>query len=122
MKIKLLMAALAGFTFTACTNNIPSLDSSTKVTKPVRYAQPSEAKLAAFHPVMTKVALSTREDPKYNRMALDTTEKKEWFQHLMYRLWNRDISKGQFISEGLAKYPTHRYEFNFIANGFQKYS
>jgi hypothetical protein len=119
MKIKLLMAVLAGFTFTACTNNVPSL---APAAAPVRYAQPSEAKLAAFHPVMTKVALSTREDPKYNRMALDTTEKKEWFQNLMYRLWNRDISKGQFISEGLAKYPTHRYEFNFIANGFQKYS
>ena len=120
MKIKLLMAVLAGFTFTACTNNVPSLTQAP--AEPVRYTQPTEAKLAAFHPVMTKVALSTREDPKYNRMALDTAEKKEWFQNLMYRLWNRDISKAQFVSEGLAKYPTHRYEFNFIANGFQKYS
>jgi len=117
MKIKLLMAVLAGFTFTACTNNVPS-----PTTASVKYAQPSEAKLAEFHPIMRKVALSTREDPKYNRMALDTTEKKEWFQDLMYRLWNRDISKSQFISRGLAKYPTHKYEFNFIANGFQKHS
>ena len=119
MKIKLLIAAVAGFAFTACTNNVPTL---TPAPAPVKYVQPTEAKLAAFHPVMTKVALSTREDPKYNRMALDTTEKKEWFQHLMYRLWDREISKSQFISEGLAKYPTHGYEFNFIANGFQKHS
>ncbi len=124
MKLKLMIAALVGLSFSACTSPDLGLgmktapDIATKVT----YEKPTEAKLAVFHPVMTKVALSTKEDPKYKKMALTTTEEKEWFHDLMYRLWDRQITKNQFIAEGVAKFPTHRYEFNFVANGFQKYS
>ena len=113
MKKRLLIALLAGLTFTACTDSASSLAPQTT------YQAPSQAKMDAFTPVMTKVALSTREDPKYNRMALNTPEEKEWFKMLMYRLWDRQITRSQFIAEGVSRYPTHRYEFNFIANGFQ---
>lgn len=80
---------------------------------------PSPEKEALFNKDMRKVALSTQNDPRYNRMALDTPQKKKWFKDLMYQLWDREISKEEFISRGVAKYPTHRYEFEFIANGFQ---
>ena len=115
MKKSLLIVLLAGFTFTACTN-------TTAPTPKISYQKPTKQKMNTFTPVMTKVALSTREDPKYKRMALKTTEEKEWFKTLMYRLWDRQITRGQFITEGISKYPTHQYEFNFIAQGFQKHS
>ncbi len=109
---------LSGLAFTGCSTT------GTPAPKPlpVTYEKPTPQKEERFHQTMMKVALSTKEDDKYNRMALDTPEKKEWFKTLMYRLWDRQITRDQFIAEGIAKYPTHRYEFTFVANGFQKYS
>jgi len=84
-----------------------------------KYYQPTPQKEALFNKEMRRVALSTQNDPRYHRMSLDTPEKKEWFKTLMYRLWDRQITRDEFIAQGVAKYPTHRYEFEFIANGFQ---
>jgi len=80
MKIKLLIVALAGLIFAGCTNSGASLSPSTS------YQEPTPQKEAIFHKTMKEVALSTRDNPKYNRMALETPEKKEWFKSLMYRL------------------------------------
>ena len=112
MKQNLLIALIAGFTFTACTDTGMSL-----APAPV-YQAPTEAKMAKFKPVMTEVALSTRNDPKYNKMTIKPQD-KQWFQDLMYRYWDRQITRSQFISEGISRYPGHTYEFTFIANGFQ---
>jgi hypothetical protein len=122
MKIKLLIAVLAGFTFTACTNTVPSLTSSTPTQKTTlsSYENASEATAAAYDRDMRTVGLSTRQDPKYHSFGFTTTEEKVWFRDLTYAYWHRDITKNQFISRGLAKYPTHRYEFTFVANGFLK--
>ena len=112
MKKHLLIALVAAFSFTACT------DSMSSATPAATYQAPTEAKMAKFKPVMTEVALSTRNDPKYNKMTIKP-EDKEWFQLLMYRYWDRQMTRGQFISEGVSRYPGHEYEFSFIANGFQ---
>ncbi len=122
MKLKLAAVALVALSFSACTSPNLGMGSTPEAAERIAYEKPTEAKLALFHPVMTKVALSTKEDPNYNKMALTTTEEKQWFHDLMYNLWDRQISKNQFISEGVAKYPSHRYEFTFVANGFQKHS
>ncbi|HIP18539.1 MAG TPA: hypothetical protein EYG78_04295 [Sulfurovum sp.] len=106
---------LAALTFTGCTDAM-----TTTKPKPV-YQAPTEAKMAQFKPVMTEVALSTRNDPSYNKMTI-RAEDKQWFQLLMYRYWDRQITRGQFISEGVSRYPGHEYEFGFIADGFQKRS
>lgn len=106
---------LAALTFTGCTDVM-----TTAKPKPV-YKAPTEAKMAQFKPVMTKVALSTRNDPSYNKMTI-RAEDKQWFQLLMYRYWDRQITREQFISEGVSRYPGHEYEFGFIADGFQKRS
>jgi len=118
MKTKLLIAVLAGLTFTACTNNVPSAPVQKTVVN--SYENAPEAKIAAYNKDMRTVGLSTKKDPKYKSFGFKTTEEKVWFRDLTYAYWNRDITKSQFISRGLAKYPTRRYEFTFIANGFQK--
>ena len=102
---------------------IPKVKPTPKVKpKNIVYEKPTPQKSAKFKKVMHEVALSTKEDKKYRKIALNTTEKKEWFENIMYRLWDRQITKTQFISEGLKKYPTRKYEFTFVANGFQKRS
>ncbi len=68
---------------------------------------------------MRSVASGIKNDTNYQRIALDTPEKKEWFKSLTYRLWDRQITRQQFMAEGLAKYPNRRYEFQFIIRGFE---
>jgi len=101
----------------------PACSSKPKAPEPVKvtYPAPTPAKQIKFQETMVKVAMSTKENPNYNRMSLDTPEKKTWFKSLMYRLWDRQITRGQFVTEGLVKYPKHSYEFTYIANGFQRF-
>ncbi len=83
------------------------------------YEKPTPHKLALYQQTMRSIASGIKHDSNYRRITLDTPEKKEWFRMLTYRLWDRQITRQQFMSEGLAKYPTHRYEFEFVINGFE---
>jgi glutamine cyclotransferase len=125
MKTKLLLTLLAGFAFTACSNslNLPTVavaPTATQKTSISSYENASAAKTAAYDRDMRTVGLSTREDPKYKSFGFKTTEEKVWFRDLTYSYWHRDITRSQFVSKGLKKYPSHSYEFNFVANGFLK--
>jgi hypothetical protein len=88
--------------------------------KPVsqNYVQPSPEKKEAYENTMRKVASGIKDDPNYKRIALDTPEKRAWFRSITYQLWDRQISKQEFMSEGLSLYPDHQYEFQFVINGF----
>ena len=121
MKSKFLIIMLTGLALTGCSNFLDPLTPSKPEVVKKTHQKPTAEKLEAYHQIMIKVALSTKDDSQYNRMALDTPEKKAWFKDLMYRLWDKQITKNQFINEGLKKYPTHQYEFNFIAKKFQQY-
>jgi len=121
MKLRLLAAGIAMLAFTGCTSTtypVPSVPEA-PVVKYVPYNQASPEKQNRFHEDMIAVAMSTKNDPNYHRMALDTPEKKAWFKDLMYRLWDGQITKQQFVSEGVREYPNHGYEFKFVANGFE---
>ena len=108
---------LSALLFSGCANTTGPRVASQKTI----YESPTTAKEAKFHETMIKVAKSTQDDPKYNRMALNTPEEKSWFKNLMYRLWDRQITRQEFIDAGVAKYPEHRYEFTYIANAYQNY-
>ena len=118
MNYKLYLAALAGFAFTACT---PSLDlpgpSETSYVQKT-YEDPTPEKMEQYKQKMEEVASRIKDDSRYDRIVLDTPEKKSWFKDLTYRLWDRQITRTQFMAEGLKKYPTHRYEFEFVIRGF----
>jgi len=112
-KTILISTVLAALTFTGCT------DSMTSVTPKAVYQAPTPEKSAKFNPILSEVAHSTKTDPNYHRMSLKTAEDKKWFHDQTYRLWDRQITKSQFVSDGVVKYPGHKYEFNFVANGIQ---
>jgi hypothetical protein len=118
-QIQLLKTAILASMMTGCAM-VPT--PSNHPTPTTHYEKPTPQKEAAFRETMIKVALSTQDDAKYRKLALDTPEKKAWFKELMYRLWDRQITRAQFIREGLKKYPDRAYEFNYIANSFQRYS
>ncbi len=97
----------------------PSRPSQPKYTQQQQhFEEPTPEKQAAYEKTMIRVAAGIKDDLNYNRLALDTPEKKEWFKRLTYQLWDRQITRQQFMSEGLKRYPDHGYELNFIVRGF----
>ena len=111
-----LLPLLLALGLTACTPPTPT------PTKPkATYESPTPQKQQRYQSTMIKIASTIKDDTHYRRIALDTPEKKAWFKSLTYRLWDREITRHQFIAEGLAKYPTHRYEFAFVVKGFSRY-
>jgi hypothetical protein len=134
MKKHLLIATLLAWGFSGCTSSMSYLTELTDVTEPTQqtqttqttqtvtteeyYEEPSSEKQVAYEKTMRKIASGIKDDANYQRIALSTPEKKEWFKKLTYRLWDRQITRQQFITEGLKRYPDHGYEFNFIIKGF----
>ncbi len=131
MKRHLLLPVLVAFGFSGCTSSIGHLiepKKPTETTQPSQqiqtsqtqygYEEPTPEKKEAYEKTMRKVASGIQDDPNYQRLTLNTDEKKEWFKKLTYRLWDRQITRYQFIEEGLKRYPDHGYELNFIVRGF----
>lgn len=128
MKRHLILTVLVAFGFSGCTSSIDHLIEPTQPTqatqhtqrtqKQTYYEEPTPEKMVAYEKTMRKVASGIQNDPNYQRLSLNTPEKKEWFKQLTYRLWDRQITRQQFIEEGLKKYPNHGYELNFIVRGF----
>lgn len=111
------------FLITGCSNiNQPLYQKTTpepKITKQT-YEKPTPEKEALFDKKLAQVASLIPQDPMYQKINLDTPEKKEWFKMLTYKLWDRQITRYQYLSEGLEKYPYNGYEFNFIIKALQK--
>ena len=118
-KYYLLVASISLLGLSGCTPASQYLHAPAKTTMAsVPYESPTPRKLALYQQTMRSVASGIKHDTNYQRIALNTPEKKEWFKTLTYRLWDRQITRHQFMAEGLAQYPSHRYEFEFVINGF----
>jgi len=114
----MIFVLFATFIFTGCVGQQPDFEIEEEQTI---YEKPTEEKEKLFHNAMSKIAHSTVENSSYNKMSLDTPERKKWFKDLMYHLWDRQITRKEFVAQGLDEYPKHGYEFTYIANSFQKF-
>ena len=131
MKRNFIIAASIALGLSGCTSSMDYLLDPLEPTQPSQkvktvqampseydFEEPTAEKKAAYEKKMRTVASGIKNDPNYQRLALDTPEKKELFKKLTYRLWDRQITRQQFVAEGLKRYPDHGYEFNFIVRGF----
>ena len=119
-------AAAAGLGLTACSTyneykiKAPQASASAQqpqVETPKETTLTQEEKDQAFSRALSNVGMKTKEDPQYQRMDLSSQADKEWFTSVTRRLWDGEIDRAQFITEGLERYPTHIYELEFIADG-----
>lgn len=131
MRQHLIIATLLAWGFSGCTSSMNYLieptqpEQSAQTTQMTQvtttqqyYEEPNTEKKEAYENTMRKIASGIKDDTNYQRLALNTPEKKEWFKKLTFRLWDRQITRQQFITEGLKRYPNHGYELNFIIRGF----
>jgi hypothetical protein len=134
MRRHLILATLLAWGFSGCTSSMDYLIQPTQsnqltqtaetaqvtqvATTETFYEEPTPEKTEAYEKTMRNIAAGIKDDPNYQRLSLNTPEKKEWFKKLTYRFWDRQITRQQFIAEGLKRYPNNGYEFNFIVKGF----
>ncbi len=69
-----------------------------------------------FEADLKKMLSAISADKNYKRMPLDTKEDEAWLTSQMFRLWDHNITKEEFVGIGLIKYPANKYELNFIAD------
>jgi len=116
MKTKLLIiGSISAILFSGCSTSVPDFIPTYKVQKKMNYIEVNPKHSEAFAKDFNTVALKTKSDPNYTRMGLKQNDKK-WFKTITYMLWNRNLSKQDYINEGLTRYPSHRYEFAFVAD------
>ena len=83
------------------------------------YISANPEKMKRYENKMKSIASGITSDPEYQRIPLNTEEKRAWFKDLTFGLWDRQITRQQFLTEGLKRYPTHQHEFQFIIDGFE---
>lgn len=69
----------------------------------------------AFQSDMQILLNAIKKNKNYDRIPLDTKESEEWFTLLAFRYWDHNVSSSEFVEIGLEKYPSHRNEFEFVA-------
>lgn len=108
-----------GLSFTACSTTTPTVPVKKVGEKkiPEEPSMTEEEKHLAYKNAMRNVGGQIQADPTYQKFGLNTDEDKNWFTDLTYKVWDRQISRGQFIAMGLEKFPGHSYEFELIADG-----
>jgi len=108
--------------FLGCTPTLskhPQVDSShTSMSTTTTYVPPNAQKEEIFQKAMHAIGIKIEDDDAYEHMDFDTDEDKKWFKTLTYRLWDRQITRQQFLAEAMRKYPQHKYEFEFIIRHF----
>jgi len=76
-------------------------------------------KVKAFEAKLNEVVKEVDKDPNYRRIPLDTKEDQEWFLSKAFPYWDNQISKEEFINEGLKRFPEYRDSFKFLAEKFK---
>jgi hypothetical protein len=76
----------------------------------------SDEQLKDFKEKIAEIAKISQEDPRYNRIPLDSTEDQKSFLEIALEYWTGDMDRDQFISEGNRRFPGHQYEFNVVAD------
>lgn len=117
-----LLVAVA-LSFSACVKQpTPHKQSTVEIQaaqkeKENRKIQNEAKKNAAYKNAMREVGATIKEDMNYKKLNLNTAQSKNWFTDITYKVWDHKISKSQFVTLGLQKFPDHAYEFNLIADG-----
>ncbi|WP_460231991.1 hypothetical protein [Aurantivibrio plasticivorans] len=69
----------------------------------------------AFEYKLAELTGEASEAPDYKAIPIETAADQNWFIDLAYRYYSKDISQGQFIQEGLRRFPGYGESFAILA-------
>ena len=79
-------------------------------------ASASMARATPFDDKMSVVIAHVKADPNYKAVPLDTSSDRQWFFYKCEALFDKQISKDQFIAEGSKQFPGYEASFKELAD------
>jgi hypothetical protein len=79
-------------------------------------ASTAMARSTPFDDKMTTVVAHVKADPNYKSVPLDTSSDRQWFFYKCEALFDKQISKDQFIAEGSKQFPGYEASFKELAD------
>ena len=70
----------------------------------------------AFDSWAISVIEDAKSDSTYKKIPLDSRADQRWFMETMFKAWEKEITKEEFIKIGLEKFPENKESFEFVAN------
>jgi len=77
-------------------------------------------KVAAFEKKFTQVLEDIKKKDGYKKLPLEDEEDLAWFINLSFKLWDKQISKAEYITVGEKKFPGYKETFEYLADEFRK--
>jgi hypothetical protein len=63
---------------------------------------------------------TTKADPSYKRLPLDTAEDKQWFNDATEKLYAHRMTKEEYVAEGAKRFPGYEPSLNTVADFMTK--
>ena len=79
-----------------------------------------KAHVKAFESRFNAVVKDIKKKDDYKKIPLKKNADTEWFIRESYKLWDKQITKEQYVSNGNAKFPGYTSTFEFLADEFSK--
>jgi len=118
---KLILIAIAGALFLGTLTGCTSMRNMAieSVLKDTKNGQDTN-KTAAFETKFTKVLDDIKKKDDYKKIPLETNANTEWFIKQSFMLWDKQLTKEQYISNGAKKFPGYEKTFAYLADEFSK--
>lgn len=72
----------------------------------------------AFAEKYKSVIKTIQNNPDYKRIPLDAEIDQDWFLKQIFQLWNKKMTKTQFVEQGVNRFPGFKGSFEFLADKF----
>lgn len=74
---------------------------------------------AAYKAQMEHAVDIVQATPNYKRIPLDTEEEQAWFTALTFLYWDNQITREEFIQEGLSRFPGYKASLELVADALK---
>ena len=78
------------------------------------------AKVSKFEKKFEQVLDDLDKKEDYKKVPVDSTAETEWLVRQSFKLWDKQISKSDYVNAGEKKYPGYSKSFGYLADEFLK--
>ena len=79
-----------------------------------------KTKVKAFERKFNAVIKVVKKKDGYKKIPLKKSADQQWFIRESFKLWDKQIAKDQYVSNGEKKVPGYKSSFEFLADEFTK--
>lgn len=84
------------------------------------FASSALAATTGYDKRLAALVQTTKEDPGYKRLPLDTAEDKQWFNDATEKLYAHQMTKEEYVAEGAKRFPGYEPSLNTVADFMTK--